>query len=175
MIHFKNDAIKGAQHLPLAHANLLVVTMLEQAAAFYGTLPGKQTVSTLFYAHDGSLYKGPYFSTIAATLMSFHGVRATANTFRHLFTTAWRDFIASPTTQLIGLSAKQLEDAAAAMTLNSPDAWNIAYDDSNIARGIHCCLAMWPKFTEYVHQQHLDKVSEEAWDPLTASLADLTL
>ena len=174
LVHFKNDALKGPQHLPLSKPSLAVVTLLEQASAFYNSIvPGQ--VDTLFYARDGSMYKGPYFSSVGARVLSFGELKCTANDFRHLFTTAWRDFISIPTTNMLGMTATQLEEAATAMTLNSPEAWSISYDDCSMARGIHTCLTMWPKFQKFVKEQHLDKQSEEAIDPLTLSLADLGL
>ena len=175
LVHFKNDAMKGPQHLPLAKANLQVAAMLEQASAQYKVLVQGVHVDTLFYMHDGTMYRGPYFSIVGGNILSFGAERCTANTFRHLFITAYRDFLASPTTQLLGLTTQQLEEAAAAMTLNSPAVWDAAYDDTNVSRGIHSCLSLWPKFVEFVHEQHLDKASQEPWDPLVVAMADLAL
>ena len=174
LVHFKNDSIKGAQRLPLSQSYLGMLALLEQGSAYYSTLGGEPT-TTLFYSLAGCVYAGPYFSTISANLLTFGEVRCTAVDFRHIFATLWKDFIASPTTQLHGLTTQQLEEAAAGLMLNSPAAWAISYDDSTVSRGIHTTLALWPKFQAFVKAQHLDKASEEPWDPLTVDLAALAL
>jgi hypothetical protein len=174
LVHFKNDNKKGPQHMPLAKGTIKVMAMLEQASAFMATqCPGG--VSTLFYGTTGHPYQPAYFSTVVSNLLTMYGVRCTANTFRHFFSTAWRDFISSPTTQLVGFTIHQLEEVAASMMLNSTDAWATSYDDSTMDRGMHSILALWPKFLTFVYEHHLDKVTEEPWDPLTATMAELSM
>ena len=178
LVHFKNDNSKGLQQLPTSKGTLQVLVLLEQASAFMNDkLPGG--VSTLFHYNNGKSsgkpYLASYFSTVAANQLSNSNVRLTANSFRHYFSTAWRDFISTPSTQLLGFTAQQLENMAASMMLNSPEAWTISYDDSTMARGMHTILALWPKFLTFVHEQHIVKEAEEPWDPLTASLAELSL
>lgn len=170
LVHFKNEAMKGEQHLPIAKALLEPLAMLERArnACFHGS-------HSLFYNQSGQPYPGPYFSTICSNLLTFNGERATANTFRHMFTTVWRDFTSCPTTTLMGLTIQEVDAAAAELMLNSTEAWNATYDDSNRARGISTTLALWPKFVDFVHEQHKDIASEQAWDPLTIDLGLLAL
>lgn len=175
LVHFKNDCIKGPQALPLSKGSLQVVALLDQASAFMHT-KCREPVCTLFFSHEnGRPFKSNYFSTIAANVLSMYSVRCTANTFRHMFVTAWKDFISSPNTQLLGLSAQQLETVAASMMLNSPEAWAFTYDDSTVARGMHIILSLWPRFLSFVYGLHLDRVTEKEFDPATATMAELSL
>lgn len=166
--HFKNEAMKGEQRLPLSPRLVEVVAMLEQAAKAC-------RARSLFYNLSGEPYPGPYFSTVCGGLLTFRDQRCTANVVRHMFTTAWRDFTAHPKTQLLDLTIQQLDAATADLMLNSTDAWNATYDDATRARGLQVTLAMWPHFTNFVHEQHLDAASQAAWDPLAATLAALSL
>jgi hypothetical protein len=149
---------------------------MEQAAAFMGTQLSSRP-ATLFFGQAGNVHKQGYFSTISARALSQAvGLTwATANDFRHMFITAWRDFISCPSTQLAGLTAQQMEDVAASMMLNSAAVWEQSYDISTVQRGMNSIIAMWPKFMAFVEQQHLDKTSEEPFDPLLATLAGLGL
>lgn len=168
--HFKNDAIKGVQHVPLAPKLLEKILFLEQArAAIYPTCP------TLFCDTQGLVYKSAYFSTVVSKACILGDERLTANDYRHLFATAWRDFINCPTTKLLDLTVHQLNAAAADMMLNSTEAWSAAYDDTNRNRGIFTVLAKWPKFVEFVKEAHLDLMSKDPIDPLTVDLASLSL
>lgn len=166
--HFKNEAMKGEQRLPLSAKLVEVFALLEQAAKAYGA-------TSMFYNLCGDAYPGPYFSTVCAGLLTFDQVRCTANTFRHLFTTAWRDFTSHPKTHLVELTIQQLDAATADLMLNSTDAWNATYDDATRARGLQATLSLWPQFSTFVKEQHLDQASCEAWDPLAADLASLSL
>lgn len=168
LVHFKNEALKGEQRLPLSPKLLEVFMLLEQAAAFTGA-------RCLFHNTRREAYPGPYFSTVVAGLLTFKQQRCTANTFRHMFTTAWRDFTSSPHTKLLELTVQDLEAATADLMLNSTDAWNATYDDSTRARGMLATLALWPKFQEFVKEQHTDLHSQEPWDPLATALGQLSL
>lgn len=173
LVHFKNDAMKGPQHLPLAKENLEVITLLEQATDYLAT-QCELDVCTLFHGSGGRMYKDAYFSTVGGNLLTIDVEhRVTANTIRHKMCTLFRDWSNHPSAQLRGLTIEQVEVAAADMMLNSTDAWSIAYDDTNRSRATCTIMALWPKFKEFVHQQHLDKVSEEAWDPLTTDFEAL--
>ena len=172
--HFKNDAIKGTQRLPVAQQNLEVLAMLEKASAYCHTHSSATDVTTLFHDSTGKLCQAAYFSIVAAKQLTFGDIRCTANTLRHSFATAWRDFLAIPTTQLMGVTATQLEAAAAGMMLNSTEAWNSTYDDTTMNRSIHATLALWPRFQAFVKEQHLDKVSEVPWDPVSIDIATLS-
>ena len=173
-MHFKNDNIKGPQTIPLAPGTVAVMALLEQAAAFMRRrLPG---VSTLFFSHwTGLTFQSSWFCTLAGDLLTMHGARHTAGTFRHFFATTWRDFISNPTTQLMGLTAHQLETVAASMMLTSPTQWSLSYDGSTVARGMQTVLQYWPSFLTFLLHSHLDKVTEQEWDPLTATLPQLGL
>jgi hypothetical protein len=182
MVHFKNDSIKGPQHLPLAKENLEVATLLEQAAAFMDNTLEEGRVHTLFY--DSTYlkpYKEAYFSTVCGNLLTMgdspnsQNTRVTSKDIRHMFATGWRDFTNHPGTHLRGLTTEQLDAAAADLMLNSTEAWNAAYDDSNRVRGMSTTMALWPSFLKFMHEQHLDKMSEEPWDPLAIDFEALAI
>ena len=172
VVHFKTEPTRGRQSIPLAKQTVEVFVMLEQASNFYDTLVAAD-VGTLFYKRDGTPYADAYFSTTAAQILTIDGERCLARHFRHMFAAAWRDFIQCPTTRLIDSTVQELEEAATRLTLTSPDAWDATYDDSTIVRSMHSVMALWPKFQEFLFSQHLDKLSEQEWDPLTTTLADL--
>lgn len=170
LVHYKNDNLKGPQHVPLAPHLLEMLVLLEQA--IHAIFP---TSTTLFFMEDGKPYQLPYFSTVVGDYLTFAGVRCTANHWRHVFTTLWRDFLACPTTKLLDYSVQQLEEGAAQLMLNSTEAWNAAYDDTDKVRAILHTMALWPQFQEYVHSMHDAKMSEKAWDPLTTAFDSLVL
>lgn len=164
LVHFKNDAIKGPQHIPLSPQLLEMFVLLEQAV--HAVFPRS---TTLFFMENGQPYQPSYFSTVVGDYLTFDGVRCTANHWRHVFTTLWRDFLSCPTTRLLDFTVQQLEEGAAQLMLNSTQAWNAAYDDTDKLRAILHTHALWPKFQEYVHNVHDAKMSEQAWDPLTTT------
>jgi hypothetical protein len=166
LVHFKNDNIKGAQHIPLANKMVEMFLLLEQA--ILNMFPKS---STLFHMGNGNPFQDAYFSTVVGDWLTFVGVRTTANWWRHSFTTLWRDFLSSPTTQLLDYTVQQLEEGAAQFMLNSTNAWNAAYDDTDGCRAILHTLALWDNFAEFVHNTHL--LSEEEWDPLTTPYDEL--
>lgn len=161
LVHFKNDAIKGPQHIPLSPLLLEMMVLLEQAV--HAIFP---TSATVFCMENGRPYQLAYFSTVVGDYLTFDGVRTTANHWRHVFTTLWRDFLSSPTTKLLDFTVQQLEEGAAQLMLNSTQAWNAAYDDTDKLRAILHTQALWPKFREFVHNVHTAKMSEEPWNPL---------
>ena len=175
LVHFKNEKQKGRKSLPLAAGPTQAVVLLEQAVAFMAGWFPQGTVCTLFCGSTGLPYKEAYVSTVAAKQLSQYGHKCTARSFRQFFSTAWRDFLSFPTTQLMGMTANQLDVVAASMMLNSPEAWTISYDDSIAERGMRTILHLWDKFQAFLFSQHLDKISEQPWDPLTATMADLKL
>jgi hypothetical protein len=81
------------------------------------------------------------------------GRRITAKDYRHLFATAWRDYINTPSTQLHNLTLHELDAAAADCMCSSTYAFNTAYDDSNRQRGMLTILEQWIKFKEFVKRQ----------------------
>jgi len=168
MVHFKNDNMKGTQVLPLAHGMVEMFVLLEQATQH--CYPGS---NTLFHMENGNPYQDEYFSTIVGNLLTFNGVRTTANTWRHKFATMWRDFISSPATHLLDLTVQHLEAGAAQLMLNSTEAWNAAYDDTDKCRAILHTLHLWPQFVDFAHKAHLAKQSEEEFDPLTTPFDQL--
>lgn len=164
LVHFKNDTLKGEQHLPLSPKLRELIALVEQGRAATGG-------DTLFCSMSGAPYKLDYFSTVVGNLLVFDGKRLTPTDFRHLFSTAWRDFINSPNTWVVDQAVQQLEGAAAGLMLNSSAAWDATYDDSSINRSIHRVMAMWPKFVEFVKEQHLDQQSRTPYSPLTVDMA----
>lgn len=167
-IHFKNDAIKGEQELPLSPSLLKPLTMLAQGIAHSFPL-----ATHLFFDTHGSLYKGPYFSHVVSQAISVDGLHLTATDVRHMFVTLWKDFINCPTTQLLDLTMHQLNASAADLMLNSTNAWAISYDDTNRNRAINTTLHMWPKFVKFVKEAHLDAISRKELNPLNIDIATL--
>ena len=166
--HFKNEAIKGPQDLPLSSSLLRPLALLEKG--IHAICP---TSPTLFFGHDGEPYLDSYFSTIASKAISFDGVSLNANDLRHMFATLWRDFINSPSTKLLNLTIAQLNASAADLMLNSTQAWSSSYDDTSRDRAIHTTLSLWPKFKEFVKEAHLDHSSKQKRDPLTIDIDSL--
>lgn len=167
--HFKNEAIKGDQELPLSPSLLMPISMLERG--IHACMPNSPT---LFSDTWGLVYKGPYFSHVTSQAISFDEHHATANMVRHMFVTLWRDFLNHPSTQLVDLTMQQMSASAADLMLNSTTAWITSYDDSTRSRAISTSISLWPKFVEYVKQSHLATTSREEWDPLTIDLCMLT-
>lgn len=139
------------------------------------SVPSTSQVTTLFYGQDGSPYQEAYFSTVASKALSQMGTKATSTDLRHKFSTAWRSFVTTPTTQLRDLTVDQVEEAAAAMTLNSPETWTRSYDDCVVDRGMAMVHAMWPKFLKFVEEEHKVEMSRKPWCPLTIAFANLHL
>lgn len=168
--HFKNASIKGEQDLPIFPALLSPITLLEKAT--HACYPYSKL---LFFDSHGSIYKEAYFSYVCSKAISFEGVHLTANDMRHMFVTLWKDFVNSPNTKLLNLTIHQACATAADLMLNSTAAWSISYDDTNRSRGIHTALDLWPKFTQFVKQAHLDAKSKKEWNPILTSTSDLPL
>lgn len=166
--HFKNEAIKGPQDIPLSPSLLQPLALLEKGV--HAISPNSPT---LLFGMNGAPYQGPYFSLVASKAISLNGVALKANDLRHMFATQWRDFINHPTTQLLNLTIQQLNASAADLMLNSTHAWSASYDDTSRDRAIHTTLSLWPKFQEHAKQAHLDHISTKAWDPLAISLDSL--
>ena len=169
MVHFKNEAMKGEQHLPISPKYLEMLTTLEK-----GIKAKQPRATTLFFSLDGPPYQLAYFSTIATNTISFGGHHLTANTLRHLFVTSWKDFTNTPTTKLYEMSVGQLNAAAADLMLNSTQAWASSYDDSNRVRGTLTVLSQWDAFTKWVEEDAKDKASKELVDPTTLKPSMLT-
>ena len=154
--HFKNESIKGVQEVPLSPKWLRLVALLERAAAAH-----RPSTGTLFCATDGTLYKEAYFSTVSTTALSFNQQKCTSRHFRHLFTTNYKAFTTDPGTTLRGISAHVVQQAAADLMLTSTQMLDSTYDDSAREKGTAAVMSLWPKFKEYVKEQHLKKRSEE--------------
>lgn len=168
--HFKNEAIKGDQELPLSPSLLKPITLLEKGSQ--ACMPSSHM---LFSDSWGLTYKGPYFSNIASKSISFDGHHITANDVRHMFVTLWQDFINHPSTKLLDLTMNSMNASAADLMLNSTQAWDIAYDDSTRSRAINTTISLWPSFVEFVKQAHLDTISKEEWDPITIDISMLSI
>lgn len=121
------------------------------------------------------MFEQPYFSKITKDAISLPTCTIIANDLRHMFSTLWNDFISSPPTSsnILSLTITQLNACASDMMLNSTKAWAASYDDSHRERATTTTLALWPKFVEYVKNDHLDKMSTKGWDPHTISLSSL--
>ena len=53
---------------------------------------------------------------------------------------------------------------------NSNASWDVAYDEALIVRGAQHSIALWPKFEEFVHAQHMLAMSKREVNPLTLEL-----
>lgn len=166
MAHFKNDNIKGIQHLPVAQKLLPLLSFLERAHAW----ASKNAPTLWCMANNKSIYAQAYWSIVCSDKLSFGGHKLTAKHFRHLFATAWRDYINSPASQLNEISVRALDVAAAELMLSSTDAYDVAYDDTNRARTINTIFHHWDKFVEFVHEQHKDIKSREPFNPITIDM-----
>lgn len=156
LVHYKNTATKGPQMLPISPQLLPLLTLLEKAAAAQHT-----PTSLLFCMTSGQPYQEAYFSTRCTIALSFGDHHLAAKDYRHMFVTAWRDFVNTPHAKLAELNSVALEEAAANMMLNSTSAWDKAYDDTNRDRGMARVMALWPAFVEYVKHRYELKMSEE--------------
>lgn len=163
--HFKNESIKGEQDVPIFPSLLSPLCYLEKG--IHSCHPSSKL---LFFDTTGTLYKAPYFSYVCSKAISIQGLHLVANDIRHMFVTLWRDFVNSPTTTLLDLSINQACASAADLMLNSTTAWTISYDDTNRSRAIQSTLSLWPQFTEFVKQSHLDFMSKKEWNPITAPI-----
>ena len=100
--HFKNEAMKGEQRLPLSPKLVEVFALLEQAANA---------------ANSRSLLQPVWRALPRALLLhrvwwiAYSQGRCTANTFRHLFTRLHGETTADPKTQLLDLTIQQLDAA----------------------------------------------------------------
>lgn len=194
--HFKNDTIKGTQYLPMSQLLRIPFIQLEQAHQFLASL-----APTLWFNTSGGLYKKDYWSTICSKALTLpDGRRITAKDFRcvsvvclaagtvhpdlaclpwphcrHLFATAWRDFINCPSTQLTNFTIHELDAAAADLMCSSTYSFNAAYDNTNRVRGNKVIMAHWDKFMAYVKDQHELQQSTSDWDPLMMDLSYLSL
>lgn len=155
--HFKNDAIKGPQHLILAPQLHEKLAMNERARAYYAPdCPG------IIFSASRTLYAPAYMSTVATCALSkgMHG-RVTTTDCRHMGSTAWRDYINDPETQLRDLAIQTLDAAATGLMLTSTGAVDTYYDDTNRNRADKSVHKHWPHFREFVkYQANLIKSKE---------------
>ena len=148
--HFKNDTIKGTQHIPLAILLKGPIIYLELA---HDSLA--KDCPTLWFSQNNRPYESSYWSTICSQALTMpDGRRITAKDFRHLFATAWRDYINKPETQLQGITIHALDAAAADLMCTSTYAFNNSYDDTNRMRGERSVMAHWKDFMEHVEQDY---------------------
>lgn len=182
LAHFKNDTIKGTQHLHMADQMHNPFIYLEQAHNFLAP-----NSPTLWFNSYGETYSESYWSTICSKALTLHdGRRITAKVaahviidcmswscnptsqgcclllqdFRHLFATAWRDYINTPTTTLADLTMHQLDAAAADLMCSSTQAFTNSYDDTNRVRGNMVVLAKYKSFKTYVETRYKVKQTE---------------
>lgn len=157
MEHFKNDAIKGTQHLPISRGLLEYCVQLARAAAAH--TPAAEAMFCSI--QTGAMYKEEYFSQICTKALSFDGHHIRATDFRHMVASAWRDFVNTLDAKLCSLSTKQMCAALADLMLTSTSQFDATYDDTNRGRGTQACMSQWAKFREFVEKAHQLKVSEQ--------------
>lgn len=171
--HFKYSKSKGPQCIPLAPGMVKMYGMLEQAIASKASKVPTTTTTFFYMKQTGQPYKPDYFSTYCGNLLVFKGKRLTTRELRHIFITGWRDFIHHPSTYFVREAVAQVEEATAGMMLNSRKAWDSTYDDSTTDRSIFTAMAHWPKFQEFMKEQHLDKASKVTIDPTTFDFSSI--
>jgi hypothetical protein len=131
------------------------MTYLERAHEYLGP-----KCPTLFFKDDCTPYGSPYWSQICTNALSFDDNSINATTIRHLFATAWRDYINTPSATLQDLSRQQLDAAAADLMCTSTDAYDCAYDDSTRQRGTCVVMDQWASFSQFVYDSHAEKLTE---------------
>lgn len=110
---------------------------------------------TLWFSQYSKPYESSYWSTICSQALTMpDGRRITAKDFRHLFATAWRDYINKPATQLQGITLHELDAAAADLMCTSTYAFTNSYDDTNRVRGEKSVMAHWVRFQQHVRQEY---------------------
>ena len=151
--HFKNDSIKGTQHIPLSRLLKGPIIFLELAHDYLA-----KQCPTLWFSSHNLPYENSYWSTVCSRALTMpDGRRITAKDFRHMFATAWRDYINRPATQLEGITLHALDAAAADLMCTSTYAFNNSYDDTNRVRGDRSVMGHWKDFREYVEKEYLLK------------------
>lgn len=163
LVHFKNDLIKGPQKVPIAVQLLEPLVLQHKAHKAYA-----MECPSLFFSRSFTIMAGPYFSTICGDILTPKGcARVTANTYRHMVSTMWRDYINDPHTKVLGISVEELDEAATSMMLSSSNAVDHAYDDTTRARSYSRVMDHWPKFKSFVLNNHQDFKSRR-WVALNA-------
>jgi type IV secretory pathway TrbF-like protein len=71
---------------------------------------------------------------------------------------------------LLEHTIRELEAHASDLMQKSPASWDVAYDEAIIVRGSQHSIALWPKFEEYVHAQHMLATSRREVNPLNLEL-----
>lgn len=165
LVHYKNESTKGEMRLPLSNKLVTMLVHLEQgrASIFHDSM-------ALFCKKRGGPYQSGYFSTHVGDALTFDGVRLGARGMRHFFATIWRDFIHTSCMHLLEHTIKELEAHASDLMQNTPASWDVAYDEALIVRGAQHSIALWPKFEEFVHAQHMLASSRREVNPLTLRL-----
>ena len=170
LAHFKNDTIKGTQHLPLSKFFKGPFIYLEQAHDYLAS-----QCPTLWFNTHFQTYQKAYWSTICSKALTLpDGRRITAKDFRHMFATAWRDYINCPTTKLLDTSLHELDAAAADLMCSSTQAFTNAYDHTNRVRGTQTVLSHWLSFKSYVESQQKLKESER-WGGMSCMICGLAV
>lgn len=156
LTHYKNDSIKGTQYIRMAKQFLDKFALLHQAQVYLAP-----TSPILFFmSSSDELYEDAYWSTVCSKALSLPDKWITSKDFRHLFGTAWRDFINCPRTKLLDLTVKQLDTASADMMSSSTEAMDKAYDDSTRDRNTQTVMLLMPKFRKFIHDAHELKLTE---------------
>ena len=135
----------------------------------------------MFYMPQGQLkdkgkhlmYKKENFSLFCSKLLSTKDIRFNSNDLRHMVVTGWLDYENYPTSCFHNLVLEHVNKETSKMMLNSVQVWNTTYDDSQVDRSLLSTIAQWPKFQEFMKQQHLDKASEVDVDPLTFDFSQM--
>jgi len=157
LIHYKNDSIKGIQHIRMAQQFLDKFALLQQAQAYQA--PASPIL--FFMPSSSQIYEDAYWSTVCSKALSLPHKWITSKDFRHLFATGWRDFINCPSTKLLDMTVRSLDTASADMMSSSTDAMDNAYDDTTRDRNIQTVMLLMPKFRRFIHDAHELKQTEE--------------
>ncbi len=159
LLHFKYASTKGVEKLALSPCLAKKFAILEQ---------GRKTLFpnslNMFTKTDGEMFPAAHMSTkVGNVLTKDLQQRATANTLRHMYASTWLDYIHTMAHAMSNHAIQQLHGAGAAMMQNTPDVWG-SYDDSLMDRYYLSAMAHWPKFKEFVKEQHTKLMSRKPWD-----------
>lgn len=109
---------------------------------------------------------------ISKTLLKFNGKKINSNGLRHLFITAYRDYLMHPSTAHHRETVVNAIQGAAAMMQNSPGVWD-HYDDVTGDRKMAMAMAHWPHFQAFMRKKDETYMSREDIDPLTFDFSSL--
>lgn len=163
MSHFKNDSIKGTQHIPLAEELVEPLIMQHLARSKYAP-----QCKSLFFSKSFVEIQYEYFYTLAGDALTLPGRhRISSGKIRCMYETLWRDFMHCLGFKLLDIARAELDRAAAEGMLSSTVAVDASYDRGDRDRGYDLVQPYWPYFVQFV-QDHFETLqSRQPWNFVT--------